>query len=234
MALKSAPGLLKAIEGFAGETAGSKEHEGINETLRRVTEEIHKGSAPPQDSPGRREAKAAGAQREMDAEPGHDGGDGNATSNRKGPAAEVADRPPDMHGKDGRSDKLSDAAPPLSRVQAISAKPSPFPSSPNEIRRLAANKEASRPDSKYSSLEGKGDGNEKSVKPGPPAGNEKRIGDVRAPAPDQGDDQKEAERASASSSTQPEPRPPFAQQQLKGDEWKEASNKAKKVLAGWK
>ena len=72
--LRSGPALLKAIEGFRGETSGSKEHEEMNQHLSRVYDEIHKGSSEIHDSPGRREAATAAGQREMPSEPGHSGG----------------------------------------------------------------------------------------------------------------------------------------------------------------
>src|SRR5437773_1163427 len=109
--LRSGPALLKAIEGFRGETAGSKQHEEMNATLARVHDEIHKGSAPPHDSPGRREATSA-AEREMPAERGHSGGDGQATANERGSAG--APQPPRniAPGRGSTHDKLSDVVPP--------------------------------------------------------------------------------------------------------------------------
>src|SRR5438046_6688708 len=111
MALRSGPALLKAIEGFRGETSGSKQHEEMNSILSRVVDEIHKGSAPAQDSPGRRSAREAAGQREMPAEHGHSGGSGATVSNEPGHAG--APQPPrDIAGGDGRDDKLSNVVPP--------------------------------------------------------------------------------------------------------------------------
>jgi len=234
MAVKSAPALLKAIEGFRGETAGSKQHEGINSMLARVVDEVHKGSAPPQDSPGKREAASAASeayQRNMGAEPGHDGGSGGPTSNKPG-EARPGERPPDIAGTSGPSDHLSGAAPPPSRGNLISAASAPFPpSGASEIRRIAADREKSRPDTKFLEDQGQGDGNRDSNRPGPAAEKEGRIGDARAPSVPSPDMQSEGRRAAASSDTQPENTPPYAKEGLQGDGWEEARAKARKVLA---
>jgi hypothetical protein len=230
MALKSASALLSAIEGFRGETAGSKQHEDMNATLARVVDEIHKGSAALQDSPGKREARSA-ASREMPAEIGHDGGSGGPTSNKPGSAGSGQAARNIAPSNGAPDDKLSGAAAVHSRGNRVSVGSAPFPPAPGEIRRAAANKEASRPDTKYREDHEAGDGNRDSVASAPAAEKEGRIGDVAPPARPENDMQREAEGAMASSDTQPENRPPYSQESLKGDGWSEARAKAKKVMA---
>jgi hypothetical protein len=241
---KSTPALLKAIEGYKGETAGSKQHEPVHALLDRVVAEVHKGSGTIHDSPGRREASSAANeayQRNMGAEPGHDGGDGQAESNKPG-SARPSEQPADIAPSNGASDHLSGAAPPPSRGNLLSAMPAPSAGGPAEIRRIAAEREKSRPDSKYSTLEGKGDGNKDSVAKAPPASNTARVGDVSAPSPNQGGRQTEAISDANgaeptpwnASKSQPEAKPPYAQEDLKGDGWDEARQKARRMMAGKK
>ena len=113
MASKSTPGLLKAIEGYTGEHAGSKEHEPIVSQLKRVVNDIHKGSEPAgKSSPGRAAAEGAASrsfQDRMPAEANHDGGRGNKYSNAPGKAGAL-EQVADIAGPDGRSDHLTGVA----------------------------------------------------------------------------------------------------------------------------
>jgi hypothetical protein len=238
MALRSAPALLKAIEGFRGETAGSREHEGINAHLSRVAEEVKRGHSTPQDSPGRREAQGvaqAAFQRNHPSEQGHSAGDGQVRSNEPG-SAHPADQPPGpvSERQGSGSDKLRGAEPPPSHDNVHSAAPSTgFTGAEAEIRRAAAERELSRPDTKIHATAEKNrpGGQRESVAPAPPARKSGRLGEVSAPEIANTQRPGEAERAGKESATQPESRPPFIGESLLGDGWSKAAAKTKAKLA---
>jgi hypothetical protein len=238
MALRSAPALLKAIEGFRGETAGQKEHEDINSHLSRVAEEIQRGHSTPQDSPGRREAQGAAQaafQRNHPSEAAHSGGDGQRRSNEPG-SAHPADQPPGpvSERQGSGSDKLKGAEPVPSHDNVHSAAPSTgFTGGEAEIRRAAAERELSRPDTKFASVAEKNrpGGQKESVAPAPPARESGRLGEVSAPGITNTQRPGEAERVGKESATQPEGRPPFAGESLLGDGWTKAAAKTKAKLA---
>jgi hypothetical protein len=232
MALKTAPGLLKAIEGFKGETAGSKEHEDINAHLARVSDEIQRGHSTPQDSPGRKEAAQA-AQRAFQRNFPEDTrkvGDDNRGSVPPGSARE-GERPaqPISERAGGGSDKISEG-PIKSANNLHSAKPSSgFSGGDAEIRRMAAARELSRPDDKMHHTEGKPGGNRESVGKAPKAPPAKRIGGEDSPSIT--NTQKPGEVASAGNSSDDlmEDQPETVGKSA--DAWSRANAKAKAKLA---
>lgn len=213
--------LLKAIEGFSGENAGKKEHEGTIGLLARVKADIERGTASRIDSPGRREAAGA-AQRNIPSESQHSSGDGQARSNEPG-SANQGDPTPDPWGKDGRDDRLTGAAAVPSKGNTTTNASTSFPRGIADIRRIAAEKEASRPDSKIKDLEGKPGGNNDSNAKGAPAEKSDRIGNV-SPLKSEPSD-------ANTQKTTPEARPPFTGESLQGDGWGKAASEAKKRLA---
>jgi hypothetical protein len=206
---KSTPALLQAIEGYAAEHTGQGEHESNIKLLQRVKGEIDKGKGGDTvTSPGRREAESA-AQKNMASEENHDGGEGNKTTNKpgsfggneqavdpqsasKGPLTGAGPVPSDGHL---RSNLTGDAA----RGGIV------------DLRRMAAAKGLESGSTS--------EGNKESNPPGKAPGNEKRIGDVSAPA-------KEPTDTNTGSF---EGKPPFAGEQLRGDGWTRAREKAKKL-----
>jgi hypothetical protein len=208
---KSTPALLQAIEGYSGEHTGQPEHESNIKLLQRVKGEIDKGKGGDTiTSPGRKEAMGA-AQKNMPSEENHDGGEGNKTTNKpgsfggnedvadpqdasKGPMTGAGPAPSDGHL---RSNLTGDAA----RGGIV------------EMRRMAAAKglEAGKTS----------EGNKESNPPGKAGGNEKRIGDVKAPAKDPADKNTEGDGF--------EGVPPFAKETLSGDGWTRAREKARKL-----
>lgn len=227
--------LLKAIEGYKGAAAGSEGYEGVQELLQRVKEEALKGHSTQQDSPGKRQAADAAFQRDHPSEAAHSVGDGNVRSNEPG-GAEHGQTPPEVFEREGSSaDKIkTGAAPPPSRGNVISAMPAHgFTGGEAQIRRAAAEKEMSRPESKMASTaeKNKPGGNKESVAPAPPARGEGRIGDVSAPEITNTQRHGEAAKAGREAQTPPEARPPYAQQDIGGDRWSRASAKAKAKMA---
>lgn len=214
--------LLKAIEGFTGENAGNREHESSIELLKRVAADIQRGKGAAPDSPGRREALGA-AQRNMAAESSHSAGDGQKGSNEPGSAhdADPAPNPNPSHG--GPDEKMWGAGPVPSHGNRMTVASVPFPGGVAEIRRIAAEKEAARPDSKISALEGRADGNNQSLAKAPAAEPSGRIGDV-APlkgVPSDRDMQK----------GKPESSPPYAKESVSGSAFGRAAEEAKRRLA---
>jgi hypothetical protein len=233
MASKSTPGLLKAIEGYTGEHAGSKEHEPIVSQLKRVASDIHKGSAPSESSPGRAAAQDAASksfQDRMPAEAGHDGGRGNKYSNAPGQAG-APEQIADIAGPDGRSDHLSGVAAVKSAGNRQSNLPSSgLPPGTAEIRRIAAEREMSRKDTHMKPGAHKGgDDNKRSMPPGEGYPVSKRIGDVEAPAAVRSGSQPEGDRAERDSGKPPEQPPVRVPQQR--DPFAVAGEQAKKKLA---
>jgi len=234
MASKSTPGLLKAIEGYTGEHAGSKEHEPIVSQLKRVVSDIHKGSAPAgESSPGRSAAQDAASksfQDRMPAEAGHDGGRGNKYSNAPGEAG-APDPLADIAGPDGRSDHLTGVAAVKSAGNRQSNLPSSgLPPGTAEIRRIAAEREMSRKDTHMNPNAHKGgDDNKKSMPPGEGYPVSKRLGDVEAPAAVRSGSQPEGDRAERDAGKPPEQPPVRVPQQR--DPFAVAGEQAKKKLA---
>ncbi len=232
MASRSTGELLRAIEGFTKEHKGSPKHEPMIDQLKRVTGEIAKGSSGGEDSPGRlAAASAAGtAVRDtMSSEATQPKGDGQKRSNEPGHAG-APDPLADIAGPDGRDDHLTGAA----AVNSGGARRSNLPSTglapgTMEIRRIAAERERSRPDTHMTPGAHKpGDNNKKSNQPGdgyPPAG---RIGNAKT-APITGGSPAEALRAGREAATQPEEPPVRVPQQ--GDPFAVAREQAKKKLA---
>lgn len=171
--------LLKAIEGFSGATAGQKQHESTNELLARVRGEIGKGKGAAPDSPGRREALGA-AQRNHPSEAAHSAGDGQVRSVAPDSGPHEPDEAPHVwDGHPGTHEKLSATEAVRSAGNTRSALPSGgYPAGIADLRRIAADKEAARPDSKLSKVDGRQEGNRESVAPAPPAPASGRIGQV--------------------------------------------------------
>jgi hypothetical protein len=216
------PGLLRAIEGFSGANAGKKEHETNIALLQRVKADIERGKASPSSTPGQREAIQA-AQKNMPAESGHSGGDGQKTSNEPG-SAHHGDPAVDMHEDSSEERKISGAGPVPSRGQLLSVHSAPAAASGiADIRRMAAEKELSRPDTKFTPIKRSGDGNKESNLPGKAAPNTKRIGDVRSAAKAPGDKNTEGDGF--------EGVPPFAKESLAKDGWGGAAKKAREMYA---
>jgi hypothetical protein len=208
---KSTPALLQAIEGYAGEHTGQPEHEPNIKLLQRVKSEIDKGKGGDTiTSPGRQEATAA-AQKNMASEEGHDGGEGNKTTNRPG----------SFPGNEDVADPQDASKGPMSGT-------GPVPSDGHlrsnltgevarggivEMRRMAAAKglEAGRTS----------EGNKDSNPPGKAPGNEKRVGDVSPSAKAPADRNTEGDGF--------EGVPPFAKETLSGDGWTRAREKARKL-----
>jgi hypothetical protein len=169
---KSTPGLLAAIEGYSAEHAGSPEHESNISLLKRVAGEIKRGKGDAtNDSPGAREARAA-AQVNMGAEEGHDGGDGNKTSNRPGSFATNEETVDPQDASKGTRTMSGTGPVPSEGHLRSNLTAAAAPSGVIDIRRGAALKAL---ESERSS-----GGNAHSNRPGNAPGNEKRIGDVES------------------------------------------------------
>lgn len=184
---RSGRALLEAIAGFHGEHGQNPAHEPIVSQLRRVMADVHRGSSSePGDSPGQREAKTAAFQKEIASERQHDGGDGQTRSNQPGPPAHHGqdNEHPVIHEGDGRNDHLSGSTVQHTAGNVRSNLPGPgMAAGSGEIRRIAAEREQSRPDSHMADRQNRGDNNRRSEPPGagfPPAG---RVGDAPQPAP---------------------------------------------------
>jgi hypothetical protein len=217
--------LLKAIEGFSGENAGKKEHEGTIGLLARVKADVERGKGGAIDSPGRREAAGA-AQRNSPAESQHSSGDGQVRSNEPGSAGK-ADPNPDVWGSDGRDDRLTGASGVQSKGNTATVASAPAAASGvQDIRRMAAEKEMSRPDTKFKPITKSGDGNKESNLRGDPEPKSGRIGDVPP--------LKGSPSDAGTQKTTPEAKPPFIGESLQGDGWGKAAAEAKKRLAAKK
>lgn len=214
--------ILKAIEGFSAENAGNKRHESNIALLARVKKDIERGKdSGTSISPGKREAMQA-AQKNMSAETGHSGGEGQKRSNEPAGIPARSEPVADIHADSSEERKMqAGPAPSRGQFQTVAAAPSAA-SGVQDIRRMAAAKELSRPDTKFPPVKRSGDGNKHSNLPGPEAASEKRIGDVRPPA-----------KAPADKNTGEgfEGTPPFAKQSLSGDGWKGAAMRARQMWA---
>lgn len=241
MAKTQALGRLRdAIEGYKGETAGTPGHEDVHALLDRAASEAERGHSTPQDSPGRREASSAASeayQRNHPSEEGHSGGEGNTRPNAPG-SAHPADQPPDI-GRDGANtaDKLKGSGPVPSHDNLHSvASATGFSGGDASIRRIAAERELSRPDSKFKAKEGKAGGNKESVDKAPPADRGDRIGDVSAPPITNTQKRGEAAKAGATADNDADDpygagTPPYAKESLAGDGFSRAAAKTKARLA---
>ncbi len=100
------------------------------------------------------------------------------------------------------------------------------------IRRVAAERELSRPDTKFhhTSEKNKPGGQKESVAPAPPARKGTHIGNVQAPEITNTQKHGEAASAMKGAQTQPEATPPYAKQDLAGDGWKGAESRMKARL----
>lgn len=211
MASKSTPDLMRAIEGFSTEHSGSQEHEPAIAMLARVKGEIERGKGNNTAmSPGKREARNA-AETRMTGEENHTGGEGNKTTNAPGSAG-GPDRAPDIHTESSGEENMTGTGPIPSRGNLVSnlAGP-PARSGVVEMRRMAAAKGL-----ESGSTSG---GNRRSNPPGKADSNEARIGDVKAPAKAPADKNTEGDGF--------EGKPPFSGEQLRGDGWTKAREKAR-------
>jgi hypothetical protein len=146
---------MAAIEGFQREHGSAPEHTGSNELLGRVMRELHGAGPPP--SPGQRAAHNAA----MGAEVGHPGGDGQVMANKPG-SAHQGEPAPDIHGSSERSDHMTATAPAPSKGNVLSAMPGGAAGGARQIRRIAAERETSRRDTKFGALKGAGENNKES------------------------------------------------------------------------
>jgi hypothetical protein len=208
---KSTPALLQAIEGYAGEHSGQPEHETNIKLLQRVKGEIDKGKGGDTiTSPGRQEAMGA-AQKNMPSEEGHDGGEGNRTTNKPG---SFGGNDPAANPQDASKGPNTGAGPaPSDGHLRTNLTGDVARGGMKDMRRAAAIK----------GLEAGpvSEGNRDSNPPGKAGGNEKRIGDVAAPAKDPADKNTNGDGF--------EGVPPFAKESLMGDGWTKAREKARKL-----
>jgi len=167
-------GLLAAIEGYSAEHSGSPEHEPNIKLLQRVAADVKRGKASDtSNSPGAREARAA-AQTNMAAEEGHDGGEGNKTTNRPGSFGSNGHAVDPQENSRG-TESITGSGPVPSEGHLRSNLTGPAARrGVVDIRRGAALKAL---ESEKSSA-----GNAISNSPGHAGGNEARIGDVKSPA----------------------------------------------------
>jgi hypothetical protein len=228
MASKSEKDLLTAIEGYTKEHKGSKTHEPMIDQLGRVHDEIanHKGGGPA--SPGSLAAKEVGEQA-MSGESSQSPGDGQKRSNEPGHAG-APDPLADIAGPDGRDDRMKGvAAVPSGGIRSSNQPSSGMAPGTMEIRRIAADREKSRPDSKLKPGPTGGKDDNKDSNPhgdGYPAA--ARIGDAQDASYKRGSPA-EAQRAGREAQDQPEDAPPRVPQQR--DAFVAAREQAKKKLA---
>jgi hypothetical protein len=230
MASKSTPALLKAIEGYTMEHGSSKQHEPIVSQLARITADVHKGSSASPLSPGRQAAAKAGANG-MSSEAGHSGGAGNDRTNAPGHAG-APDQVPNASQSDyDADDRMSGAAPVKSAGNRTSVLPSSgLPEGKVEIRRVAAERESKRPDTRMpdEASHAGGKDNKHSNAPGegyPPSG---RVGDVTAPSLSSSGASAVAQAVAKNAMKPMEPTPPRVAQQP--DAFASASELARKKL----
>jgi hypothetical protein len=171
VASRSIRNLEAAVEGFHREHGSSPEHEGASKLLQRAMAELHGAGPPP--SPGENAAHLAA----MGSETGHAGGDGQVRSNESGSAGH-GEPVVDIHGSSERSDHMTKTEPVPSRGNVISAMPGGMAGGTSEVRRIAAQREMSRRDSRFSPLTRAGESNKESNPKGEgyPAGG--RIGNA--------------------------------------------------------
>jgi hypothetical protein len=173
--------LLKAIEGYQTEHKGSKQHEDMISQLKRVQDQVT-GKDTAGMSPGKRRAMEAAGEHTMTSESRQPVGDNNRQSNEPA-TANRSDKVADVFGKDGRDDRMTKTA----AVPSAGAIRSNLPSTglapgTAEARRIVADREKSRPDTKMDPDGDAGDDNKQSQPAGegyPPA---KRVGAVTAPS----------------------------------------------------
>lgn len=170
--------LLAAIEGYQSEHKGSKQHEDMISQLKRVQDQVSGRSAAPGASPGKRAALKAGGEDTMTSESREPAGDNKQSNEPAEP--NIPDKVAAMFGKDGRDDRMKGTEAVRSGGITVSNLPSEgLAPGTAEIRRIVADRERSRPDTKMKSDPHKpGDDNKQSQPAGegyPPA---KRVGDV--------------------------------------------------------
>jgi hypothetical protein len=215
--------LLQGIEGFTGENAGKKEHETNVALLARIKSELEKGHGSDKATPGMQEAHAA-AQRGMPAEQAHSSGDGQAKSNEPGPGLARNEPVVDIHEGSPEERKIQSAGPVPSRGALVTNDSGPAAASGvAEIRKLAAAKEMSRPDSKFPPITKSGDGNKESNLHGDAPANTGRIGNVKAPAKAPPDKNRTGDQFEGT--------PAFAKESLAGDGFQKAGLKARQMWA---
>ena len=190
-------------------------HEEAIALMERAKQELMRGRGESRviTSPGQKESRMA-------AEQGHDGGAGNKLSNRpQGDMGNAPDRAPDVQANSKGSQNLSGHGPVHSAGNRRSTLPGPPAVSGvlSDIRRQAALKELEKERSSA--------GNKVSNSPGSAPGNEKRIGDVKAPVKAPADRNKKAEFEGV---------PPFSKESLGGDGWGKAAAKAREMYAAKK
>lgn len=225
---KSTPGLLKAMQGFIDEHGSSPQHKPIAEQLAKMKSEID-GTQGGKTSPGK-DAVEKAIKHGMPAETGHDGGDGNIKSQDPG-EAHPPDKLADIAGPSGsKDDRLTGVAAVPSGGNVHSQHPSSgLAPGTLEMRRIVADREGSRPDSRMKVDPKPGEDNKQSQPAGPPAPPASRIGDVKTPPATDTGRQAEAERAARDSGDQPEEPPVRTTQQ--NDPFAAAKQKARKMLA---
>jgi hypothetical protein len=210
MASKSTPGLLKAIGDFNAEHGSDKEHESTTAMLSRVAGSL--GPKKSDDSPGSREARAAG-ERSMGSEEGRDDSGGNRESNKPG-SVDFPDPVADQHEGSPGQMTGTEPVPSAGNIRSTLSAGAMPSGALADIRRMAAVKglESGR------SSEGNKDSNP--AQPFPPDSG--KTGDVSAPAKDIPD-----------RNTGPgfEGGPPRGgQDNLSGDGWSKAREKARKMV----
>ncbi len=181
MASRQGKALLAAIEGYKGGQGGQQEHEQIMSHLDRIHKEAESGHASDHgDSPGKREAGLAAGQRELPSEREHGGGENNTKSNERAsfPLGEPEIGDPAKGRWEERKLSATGAVP--TQGNRFSQKAGPEArSGATSFRTVAATRAA---DARMHEPEKMGGGNKTAQTPGPAEDNEKRIGDVAAPA----------------------------------------------------
>lgn len=225
---KSIPMLDKAISAYVSEHGSNGQHKPMAEQLTKAMAEIH-GHGSSEVSPGKQRAIDA-SKNAMASEAGHSPGAGNTESNLPGKAG-LPDKVADIAGPNGRDDRMHDVAAVPSGGALVAVKP-PGSAGPGtmDIRRIAAAREASRPDSKMKADNKAPDDNTRNPK-GDSEPNSGLTGDVKMPAPT-GGSQSNAVQA-ASDATKP-PEAPGARVGQPDDPWAKAAEAAKQMLAGKK
>ena len=226
VASKSIPMLSGAIKAYVNEHGGAGDHQPMAEQLTKVIAEIHGKHTGGDVSPGKQRAIDA-AKNAMPAEKGHSPGAGNTESNLPG-KADLPDKVADIAGPNGRDDRMHDVAAVPSGGAIVSVRPAGAPGPGTmDIRRIAAAREASRPDSKMKADTKTGDDNTRSNPAGPAAPSSGLTGDVKMPAPVGGSDT-EAIKAGAAA-MKPDETPP-ARVGQPDDPWAAAAMKAKQMM----
>jgi hypothetical protein len=223
MASKSTPGLLKAIDDFTAEHGSSKEHQPIAALLSKAVSGLKGGNNAGRDTPG---SKAA-ARASMPAEEAHTSGGGNKNANTPG-SADAPDPLADIAPGNGRDDRLTGTAAVSSEGERKANLPSNgLPPGTAEIRRIAAQRELSRSDTKMKPGAHKpGDSNKESNPKGEGLPTDNSSDPGTPPLKGAGD--AIAQRAASQAQTQPEAAPPRVSQQP--DAFVTAGQKAREMF----